>query len=191
MAGRCRRAKLALGAWLGTSIVLAQHRSVWVAAAVAGVLVLGAFVRGSRQRLVAGTLAVIVGLAVVLGVGAVVRSQTDLAASASSTGTFDWRIENWTEKLTTPRSDLEWLVGSAAGPTPLSDPESNVVFKVSSHSMYVETIATLGVLGLGLLLARHRRRRSGVRAQAGLLASSLFALWLSARSTSGRGSSGS
>lgn len=144
--------KSVLAAWLGTSIVVSEHRSVWVAAAVAGVLVLGALVRGSRQRLVAGTVAVIAGVAVATGVGAVVQSQQDLDVSAHSTGTFDWRVANWEEKLTTPRSALQWMVGSIASPTPLNDPATGVVYRVSSHSMYVEAITCLGVLGLGLLL---------------------------------------
>ena len=144
--------KASLSSWLAVSIVLSQHRSVWVAAAVAGLLVVRALVSTSRQRLVAGTFAGLGAAAVALAVTAVVRSQPQLSVSASSTGTLDWRFENWTEKLTTERSTLEWLVGSVFGPTPLSDPGANVLFKVSSHSIYVETITTLGVLGLVLLV---------------------------------------
>jgi len=135
-----------LASWLGVSVVLSQHRSVWVAAAVAGLLVVRALVSTSRQRLVAGTLAGLGTATVGLAVTAVVRSQHQLSVSASSTSTLEWRFENWTEKLTTERSTLEWLVGSMFGPTPLSDLRANVVFKVSSHSMYVETISTLGVV---------------------------------------------
>lgn len=144
--------KILLASWFALSVVLAQHRSVWVAAAVAGLLVVRALVSTSRQRLVTGTLAGLGAAAAGLAVAEVVRSQQQLSVAASSTVTLDWRFENWTEKLTTERSTPEWLVGSAFGPTPLSDPQANVLFKVSSHSIYVETIATLGLVGLGLLV---------------------------------------
>lgn len=144
--------KLLLASWLAVSVVLAQHRSVWVAAAVAGFLVVRALVSTSRQRLVAGTLAGLGAAAVGLTVAAVVRSQQQLSVSASSTSTLEWRVDNWTEKLTTGRSTIQWVTGSVFGPTPLSDPQANVRFTMSSHSIYVETIATLGVLGLLLLV---------------------------------------
>ena len=144
--------KILLVSWLAASVVLSQHRSVWVAAAVAGLLVVPALVSTSRQRLVAGTLAGLGAAAIALGVTALVRTQPQLSLAATSTGTLEWRLENWTEKLTTDRSTLEWLVGSAFGPTPLSDPQANLLFAVSSHSMYVETTSTLGLIGLGLLV---------------------------------------
>lgn len=143
--------KVGLAAWLAVSVVLAQHRSVWVAAAVSGVLLVGAFSGKSRTPLIAGVAAsvgvALVGFAASIGV----RSQQQLAVSASYTGSWNWRIENWTEKLTLERSGVQWLFGSAFGPTPLSDGDTKLVFQFSSHNMYVETIAVLGFVGLGLL----------------------------------------
>ncbi|MGB7963255.1 MAG: hypothetical protein WCF12_09915, partial [Propionicimonas sp.] len=176
--------KVIVTAWLGASIIASQHRSVWVASAVAGVLIVFAIARTSRQRLVVGTLAAIGAAMVAFAVAAVVRAQEQLSVAASSTGTFEWRIDNWTEKLTTERSALQWLVGSVFGPTPLSDADADVLFQVSSHSMYVETIATLGLLGLGLLVLviagaiRTSRAGSAVRVAATtLLAYGLFYQW--------------
>lgn len=144
--------KMLLASWLAVSVVIAQHRSVWIAAAVAGVLLVGALVSNSRQRLVAGTLVGLGAAAVGVSVAAVIRSQQQLSASSSSTDTFEWRVDNWMEKLTTERATIHWLIGSVFGPTPLSDPQGDVLFAVSAHSQYVETIATLGVLGLLLLV---------------------------------------
>ena len=59
--------KALLASWLAVSVVLSQHRSVWVAAAVAGLLVLRALVSTSRQRLVAGTFAGLGAAAVAFG----------------------------------------------------------------------------------------------------------------------------
>ena len=71
--------KVLATAWLGASIIASQHRSVWVASAVAGVLIVFAIARTSRQRLVVGTLATI-GAAMVAGaVAAVVRAQEQLS----------------------------------------------------------------------------------------------------------------
>ena len=54
-------------------------RSVWVAAAVAGVLIVSAIARTSRQRLVVGHSLAVIGAGVVAtGVAAVVRSQEQL-----------------------------------------------------------------------------------------------------------------
>lgn len=176
--------KLLVTVWLGVSIIASQHRSVWVASAVTGVLIVFAIARTSRQRLVVGTLAAIGASTVAIAVAAVVRAQEQLSVAASSTGTLEWRIDNWTEKLTTERSALQWLAGSVFGPTPLSDPDADVLFQVSSHSMYVETIAKLGLLGLGLLTIvtagaiSTSRSGSAVRvAVITLLAHGLFYQW--------------
>lgn len=144
--------KCGLASWLAVSVVLAQHRSVWVAAAVAGILLVRAFAGRSRTPLAAGVVAAM-GVGMAGGAVAIaVRSQQQLAVSASYTGSLDWRIQNWIEKLSIERSYAQWLFGSAFGPTPLNDGSTNILFEYSSHNMYVETIAVLGLVGLGLLV---------------------------------------
>lgn len=144
--------KAVVATWFGLSIVVAQHRSVWVAAVVAGLLIIRALVSRSRQRLVVGSLSVFAAVVITLVLSAIIRSQGALASSASNTETFDWRVENWTEKLTDPRSFFEWLFGATFGPTPVAQPDPDLVFNVSAHSIYVETVTVLGLVGLVLLV---------------------------------------
>ena len=181
--------KVLATAWLGASIIASQHRSVWVASAVAGVLIVFAIARTSRQRLVVGTLATI-GAAMVATPWPLLfvhRSSCPLrppqrgpSSGGSTTGQRNSRTE---------RSALQWLVGSVFGPTPLSDPDADVLFRVSSHSMYVETIATLGLLGLGLLTLiiaggiSTSRSGSAIRVRSSLC-------WPTGSFTSGRASHG-
>lgn len=140
--------RLAATGWLWASVLIAQHRSVWVAAIVAGALVGLALVKGSRQRLVTATLVGVGLVGVGTLAGGLVRRQQQLAAASSDTETLDWRFENWAEKMSVPREPVEWLIGSALGPTPVTDRfESTLQFQVSAHSMLIDVISSLGFVG--------------------------------------------
>lgn len=139
--------------WLFLSVVLAQHRSVWVAALLFVGLATYSVIRRSERRLLtatAGAALVTIGL---VAVAATMRTQQQLSSSASNTDTFEWRIDNWTEKLTTARPPWEWLVGSTFGPTYLTDPASDGVrFKLEAHNMVVDMITWIGLVGLLLII---------------------------------------
>lgn len=144
-----RRALIVL--LLGSMVLLTQNRSVWVAS------ILGAVVwwlaprirlRGTSSGL--GGLSRTVLFSLFATVTAVVGSSVAaLGQSAGNDGTWVWRVDRWTASMTIPRSWLEWLVGSAFGPTPASTPN---LFATTAHSTYVNAIEMTGFIGLAGIL---------------------------------------
>ena len=136
--------------YLGLSVVLSQHRSVWIAALVSLLVLSAVAVKGSRT----GVFALLPGLAAAIPIGLVaflaVTNSSALINSAESSQTLDARFSIWSDRLAVDRSLLEWLTGGFVGPTPVQlDPS----FQFEAHSMYVQTLNTVGFVGLTILLA--------------------------------------
>ena len=148
--GRWDPTRFALTGYLGISILLSQHRSVWVSALVAGTVLCIAAIRGSKQ----GIFAMLPGLAAAIPIGLIAFSTASnsatLSDSAENTATLDARFSFWSDRMAVDRSTIEWLLGGFLGPSPVQlDPR----FQIEAHNMYIQTITALGFVGLALLLA--------------------------------------
>lgn len=167
-----RRSHL-LGAALFSLVVVLQHRTLWVVTLVTlTVLVIrDRRVTGRMATLLAASAAIATILATtVFGDVSLAEELTD---SASSTDTFEWRLEGWAilvaEQLDEP---LDVLVGQPFGGG-WERRIDGVVVSTSPHNFYVETFLRTGVLGLALLLGWFVAvtvRLSGSREKAGWLA---------------------
>jgi hypothetical protein len=136
-------------------VVLLQHRTVWVitAAAIAYLLYLQRAVAGRvLATLVAGTL-VFAGLVFTFFDSDSAEVSEQLAVSAQSTGTFEWRVEGWSTLVSEsgPETVEEVLTGRPFGESWRRVMYGSVV-DVSPHSFYVEPYLRIGLVGLGLLL---------------------------------------
>jgi hypothetical protein len=159
-------------------VILLQHRTVWV------IVMAGTIYLLYRQRAV--TTRVLVGLAATLVVfGALVFTLFDepdvvvaeqLARSAQSTGTFEWRVTGWAALITEggPDGPVEIAAGQPFGGSWERRIYGGVV-DVSPHSFYVEPYLRIGIVGLTALLLVYslalrgtllvgRRSRAGERA---------------------------
>jgi hypothetical protein len=151
--------------FLGCSVVLAQHRSVWVALAVVCLLMMLKTLRGEGYRPARVPILVTIGftgLAFLLpalmpwsllpggtssGTGA---SVPDSVTDADSLG---WRLGMWESRVRAARSLFEWLFGAVFGPTPVIGPEAQVTNpRFSAHSLWVDQLTMVGLVGLGTLL---------------------------------------
>jgi hypothetical protein len=140
-----------VGLLLVSMILITQNRSVWVAA-ICGVVVWWLVprirARGTSTGLGGLSRTVIVFL-VATATALVGVSVNVLGQSASNGGTWLWRVTRWAASMSIPRSWIEWLAGSALGPTPASTPG---VFPTFAHSFYVDDIEKTGFIGLAALV---------------------------------------
>jgi O-antigen ligase len=137
-------------------VVLLQHRTVWVIAAV-GVLYLL-----FRERALAGRALTVLAVAVALLAGLVftVFAEHDddigdqLSQSAQSTATFEWRVDGWMALVAEggPEGVDEVLTGQPFGGGWERTMANGNVVDVSPHSFYVEPYLRVGAVGLGALL---------------------------------------
>ncbi len=153
------------GAFLGLSVVLSQHRSVWMAVFVAvPLLVLLQSQRGkvsSQWLICALSPLVYAGASLVLSAtmrvsllpGGSIESlgTVGVPEAAANTATFSWRLEMWQSRLTAPRSLWEWLFGGVFGVSPVKWPATNVMNNyISGHNAFVDLVTMYGLAGLAL-----------------------------------------
>ncbi|MDZ7576949.1 MAG: hypothetical protein U0904_02045 [Candidatus Nanopelagicales bacterium] len=140
---------------LGAGVLLAEHRSVWVAAAVGGLVVI---LVGRSVPVVVRLTAVGWGVPLVV---VVVGLVPQLQRAATDATTWDWRMVRVFDSLGIARSASEWLLGSLPGPSPVTQPG---VMMNSAHNLYVSMVEYLGLVGLVgfiLLFIAVARRRIG------------------------------
>ena len=130
-------------------VVLLQHRTVWMVAA-AGTVYLLYRERSVAKRLLAGLFAAVLvfgGLVfTVFGDDDEVSQQ--LAESAQSTGTFEWRVDGWVALLSDARDEggvEELMLGRPFG-TGWARRGSSV--EVSPHNYYIEAFLRVGFAGV-------------------------------------------
>jgi hypothetical protein len=136
-----------LGLWLGMSVLLLQHRSVWLAGlAAAGLIAVQVARRGNGKRvgaLLTGLLIVAAALPFLLRA---VHHSAALATSTSDTRTWEWRLARWRAATGWQEGAWDWLVGQIASPQRPNN------FSVSAHSLYVDSIDRLGLIGLAVVV---------------------------------------
>ncbi|MEU6880250.1 hypothetical protein [Streptomyces sp. NPDC046712] len=148
-----------LAAPLLLTVVLLQHRTVWLVAAamLAGWLLTGTGVEAITAR---GRRALRIGLTAAglcLGVFAVStgllgRFGTGLTVSASDSGTLAWRATGWYELLGTLNGAVEWLTGRPFG-SGFDRLVGGRVVGVSPHNYFLHLLLRIGLLGLLAFLA--------------------------------------
>jgi energy-coupling factor transporter transmembrane protein EcfT len=135
-------------------VIMLNRRTVWVAM-VAGLAVLMLRDRRLGRRaiwLVVAVGVVAVGLFVVLS-GEGGGGKEPVSQSASATGTLAWRIEGWSELVTTwSKTPANWFVGEPFGSSFARKIEGSEV-TAHPHDFYVETMLRTGIAGLVALLA--------------------------------------
>lgn len=152
--------RVALLIFLATSVLLAQHRSVWVSGLVcAGVLVMKTSRDRGRFDWARFTLLSSIVMCIGLIVSRITVASSSLSSAASSTSTLTWRTGYWVESLSIDRSVTQWLLGGTLGPSPAYTPDTpeHVVLLGGAHSAYIGTSQSLGIIGvismLSLLIA--------------------------------------
>jgi O-antigen ligase len=151
--GRRARRLRWLNAVLLLYVMLLDRRTVWLAMLV-GVVVLLLRNRRFGRR----SLAMLAGAAVVTSLVFVAfpgssSEQEPLARSATSTGTFTWRVQGWSELVASwSENPVNWLVGRPFGSGFGRRVEGSEVLS-HPHNFYIETMLRSGVLGLLALLA--------------------------------------
>jgi uncharacterized MnhB-related membrane protein len=148
-----------LGPALLVLVVLLQHRTVWIVTAV------GAALLFYRERAIArraltillSVIGLLAALSFTLFDSPDVQLGEQLASSAQSTGTFEWRYDGWRALLTDsgPGSSAEVLVGLPFGSGwERTLPNGHTIEShISPHNFYLETFLRVGALGLVLLVA--------------------------------------
>jgi O-Antigen ligase len=135
-------------------VLMLNRRTVWVAMVV-GLAVLMLRDRRLGRRaiwLVVAVAVVAVGLFVVLS-GEGGGGKEPVAQSASATGTLAWRIEGWSELVTTwSKNPANWFVGEPFGSSFARKIEGSEVTS-HPHDFYIETMLRTGIVGLVALLA--------------------------------------
>lgn len=181
---------IAIPAWAGREFVERQRwlallfllfsvalnrRTMWVAL-IAGLATFAVRDRDWARRmgaLLAG-LAVVGTLAVLALPDDTLQTDEAVAASATNTGTLNWRVAGWTDLLSQPRSNLDWLVGEPMG-AGFEREVSGVTLESNPHSFYVQTLLRLGLLGVAAQIvlyaacARRLWRRRAAFEDPGLL----------------------
>ncbi|WP_338898238.1 O-antigen ligase family protein [Streptomyces sp. TG1A-60] len=141
-------------AWLLLVVViLAQHRTVWLAT---GVMITGWLLSrhrrtGSRAAAlgVLGSLSTLYLLAVSWGTADEVTSS--LAASSEDDRTLVWRMEGWHALLPQLEEVPDWLLGLPFG-SGYDRVINGALVAVSPHNYYLEVLMRLGLLGVAVLL---------------------------------------
>ncbi|WP_062379501.1 O-antigen ligase family protein [Demequina pelophila] len=139
---------------LGVMLVLAQHRSVWVAAAAMGLIV----VLRSLGRRPLETAAALIAVASAAALSWRLILQTSLGSlldvSASDTRTYEGRQYDWQYLMAERAADPVFvqLVGQPFGTSWERPLESGGVVTYAPHNWYVSTGLQLGALGAAALV---------------------------------------
>lgn len=140
-------------------VVLLQHRTVWIVAAAGSVYLL------YRERSVAKR--ILTGLfAAVLLLGGLVFTvfgddddfSEQLASSAQSTGTFEWRVDGWVALISDAREEggaMELSVGRPFGTGWERVMPNGNTTDVSPHNYYVEVFLRVGFAGVVAFILLH------------------------------------
>jgi hypothetical protein len=148
-------------------VLILQHRTIWVVAAV-GTMYLLYRERAFTPRLLAA-----------FGVGAMIFAvltftifdddevdlSDQLAESSQSTGTFEWRVEGWNGLLrdSGPESFSEVVLGQPFGRGWDRRMSNGVTVTVSPHNFYLETYLRVGIAGVVVILALYAIALLGMR----------------------------
>jgi O-antigen ligase len=162
----CERRAIRFPKWLArllgvpvVALVLADsHRSVWLSTFIFVVylMAVGTMSSAVRMRIVTATVAVVslvVVAAVALGfdVGGYVGQRGNALINPSADPTSLWRLQLWSSNLVQWRQNV-WS-GVGFGPYYAGNASEGVSAKLMPHSLWIQTLVSIGAVGLALLLA--------------------------------------
>lgn len=166
------RWKLQAGTFLTLAVVLlAQHRSVWVATAV---MLATALVMTRSRWLVKAAIVVIAALGVlaieIVGLGDAGQVGEPFAYAVSNTNTWMWRLERWANvwSIHADRGIVAVVLGSGYGYGWVTGVIGT--WEASPHNGFLQIAVRIGLVGVLLVFApyavalRRLRRNGGVRA---------------------------
>lgn len=134
-------------------IIVAQNRSVWVAALVSLVVLVAMNPRAGKAIL--GVIALLVGASAIgeIATGAVSDVLRGLSLSLADRGTYDGRVQGWVALLREfgNAGGLPWLIGEPVGSGFRRFQDGQFV-EFSPHNWYITTLLRTGGLGLLALL---------------------------------------
>jgi O-Antigen ligase len=134
-------------------VMLLDRRTVWLAMLVGVVVLLLRNRRFGRRALAMLAGAAIVTALVFVAFPGNSSRQEPLARSATSIGTLTWRVEGWSELVSSwSENPANWLVGQPFGSGFERVVEGSDV-RSHPHNFYIETMLRTGVVGLLALIA--------------------------------------
>ncbi len=134
-------------------VMLLDRRTVWIAIIVGVVVLMLRNRRFGRRALVMLAGAAIVTAGVFIAFPGSGSDQEPLARSATSGGTLTWRVEGWSELVSSwSENPANWLVGQPFGSGFERHVEGSDVVS-HPHNFYIETLLRTGVVGLLALIA--------------------------------------
>lgn len=177
---RNRYRALVSAAALGGTLLVLQHRTVWIAALAALLYLTAVALRGDRRARLAALVAagaVTVAALTAFLTGTAQRSAVAVSAEnvAAADNTFIWRVTGWRELLQAPTDVTKVVFGDPFG-SGFRRVISGQLVTVSPHSQYVETLLRFGVVGLALSVGVFLLAWRGAPAAAGTIGASPAAL---------------
>ena len=149
--GRIKPGRIVLVLGLLAAVLVFQQRTIWVAAAVSVAVWLGLMLlRSGRKTIERLSWGFIAGCWTAAGLLVAFAMFSPLRNSLAQAQTYQWRVQRWHSSFAVVRDRLQWIFGGSLGPTPAS--VSRDFHGVYAHSLYVWSIETVGILGLGALL---------------------------------------
>lgn len=140
----------------GATVVLLQHRSVWLALVLGTAFMGWEYRRDLSRRLVMGLGATVVVL------GAVTISLLDVAAlsdqasraDAASDTTWQWRVSGWADLLeeSGPVGPVEYGLGAPYGSGWERSVSAGFDVDVPPHNFYLEMLLRIGIIGVVLVV---------------------------------------
>ena len=135
-------------------VVLLQHRTVWICAGIALLLLL-AFGGLARRKALSGMLAVVLVcglLAAIFVSNRGAEAQRSYREAAQSSETLEWRVAGWTALWDTHFSNpVDVFVGEPYGSRFYREMEGGGV-DVAPHNEYLQLALRIGIVGLGCFL---------------------------------------
>lgn len=151
MPGRMGWWRIAGTGLLAATVLAAQVRSVWIAAALSLLAFsIAHILRSGRAKLPRIAWAAVGAGTLLGGLSVIFAGSRMLQRSLSDQTTYAWRVERWRQSFAIGRTNLQWLFGEAFGPTPASvvDPSNGLY----AHSLVVWAVETTGAIGCALAI---------------------------------------
>ena len=152
-----KRAAIGIAAAAGVVTLLLQHRTVWIAAALIGVIALIAWaLRQERTRAVVAVGTALVLLAVPLGVVGFTKADAlvdSIEEPTSDDSTFAWRTDVWSELLEANDSPAQIAIGNPSGQGWNERFIDGSEVDIAAHNELVDAYVRFGLVGVALVCA--------------------------------------
>ena len=144
-----------LVAGFGATVLLLQHRSVWIVFVLGTAFMVVEYRKQMSRGVImgAGVAMVVVGLTALTYLNVSELSDSATEADAASDTTWEWRVSGWGDLLDHgPEGVLEWGIGVPYGAGWNRSVSAGFDVDVPPHNFYLEIVLRIGVLGIGFIL---------------------------------------